>query len=89
MSKETINELIKEITGLLEPVKTKGTVVMIVAFPHGESPDEYAVFGNLPQGENKKLVIDVAIDMAGKDICSKIEILKAMSEWAEGGTTVN
>lgn len=89
MPGKKLDGLIQEIMTLLEPVRTKGTVVFIVAPPQGENQGEYAIFGNLPAGKNQELVRAIAIDMAMKDLVTKVETLKAEEELKEPGTVVN
>jgi hypothetical protein len=88
-SKEFIEALVKEITTLLEPVKTKGKIVFIVSSSHEDSSGYYAIFGNLPYGQNQNMVRDAAINMAINDLNLKIEEAKAMAEAKDPNITVN
>jgi hypothetical protein len=86
MSKEEIPELVQNIMDTLEPFEKKARIAFVIAYPEGQG-EGYSVFGNLPAGENKKLIIDAAIDMARKQLEEKIDIEICMRERSCQGKT--
>jgi hypothetical protein len=84
-----LSGFISEIQDRLNPMKNKCTIVVVVAPNADKDKGEYAIFGNLPEGKNKELVMKVAIDMCSKELADSIEKVKAMAEKDSPGTMVN
>jgi hypothetical protein len=88
MSKQSIEELVDQIMKLLEPVKTKCNIAFVIVSPDDEE-GAYSVMGNMPEGMNKKLIRDVAIDMATKDLIRMMTEALGEVELENPNTTVN
>jgi len=79
---DKLKDLVEEMEKLLEPVKVKADITIIVALD-GEQNDGkavYAIFGNLPEGKNQEMVRVVALDLAMREV---LDMARAMQELSE------
>jgi hypothetical protein len=88
MSDEDTPELVKQIFTLLEPIKTRCHIAFVVIDTEKDG-SPYSVFGNLPEGGNARLIRDVAIDMAVKDVMMNVVKMNAMEELKDPETKIN
>jgi hypothetical protein len=89
MTSKKLDEIVEEITKLLDPVKEKATIVFIAALGPNEGIErpEFAIFGNLDHGKNQELVKLVAMELAMQGLMKKMEV--AMAEEEAKGKPVN
>ena len=84
-SNKALSPIVEEIQSLLNPVREKATIVVIVM--SRDDNKSYSIFGNLTLKENKELVRVVAADLCLKEIDDKIGSAIALIEKAV--STVN